>query len=111
MITAAEFRAAQRRLRAQGNPQDPCGRCGCMRNGHLPPPTYSFAKSGGSSGKVSRDPGASCHVLRLQILFLFLCGVRRALPQPTVPKLSVRSQIQGGDQWQKRRIPAYRLRA
>jgi hypothetical protein len=42
--------------------------------------------------QVSRDPGASCHVLRLQILFLFLRGVRRALPQPTVPKLYVRSQ-------------------
>ena len=28
MITVAEFRAAQRRLRAQGNPEDPCGRCG-----------------------------------------------------------------------------------
>ncbi len=56
MITAAEFRAAQRRLRAQGNPEDPCGRCGCQRIGHLPPPTYSFAKSGGSSGKSHEIP-------------------------------------------------------
>lgn len=62
MITAAEFRAAQRRLRAQGNPEDPCGRCGCTRIGHLPPPTYSFAKSGGSSGKSHEIPvqAATC---------------------------------------------------
>jgi len=27
-----------------------------MRIGHLPPPTYSFAKSGGSSGKSHEIP-------------------------------------------------------
>ena len=56
MITAADFREAQRLLRSRGNPEDPCGRCGCKRIGHLPGRTYSYAKSGGSSGKSREIP-------------------------------------------------------
>jgi hypothetical protein len=35
---------------------DPCGRCGCSRAGHQPGKTYSYAKSGGSSGKSHEIP-------------------------------------------------------
>lgn len=30
---------------------DPCGRCGCERRFHNPPKSYSYAKTGSSSGK------------------------------------------------------------
>ena len=32
-------------------PSDPCGRCGCERRFHNPPKSYSYAKTGSSSGK------------------------------------------------------------
>ena len=41
---------------ARGKPDDPCGRCGCSRDAHLPKPTFSYAKSGGSSGKAIEIP-------------------------------------------------------
>jgi len=51
VITAAEFREAQALLMSRGHSEDSCGRCGCKRKFHLPNRTYSYAKTGGSSGK------------------------------------------------------------
>ena len=56
MITAEQFREAQRRLMSRGKFEDPCGRCGCKRLTHLPDRTFSYAKSGGSSGKSHEVP-------------------------------------------------------
>lgn len=55
-IDDAVFKEAQDRLRAAGKPEDPCGRCGCRRDGHLPGKTFSYAKSGGSSGNSKEIP-------------------------------------------------------
>jgi hypothetical protein len=63
MISNAQFREVQRLLRVLGNPDDPCGRCGCKRVYHLPARTFSYAKSGGSSGKsreISVQAPTSC---------------------------------------------------
>lgn len=48
--SVAKFAAAQKALMARGGPDDPCAACGCKRKHHLPPRTYSYAKTGGSSG-------------------------------------------------------------
>lgn len=45
-----EFKGAQSALMQRGTPEQGCGACGCRREHHLPPPTFSYAKSGGSSG-------------------------------------------------------------
>lgn len=50
------FRAAQQALRQAGHLDDPCGRCGCMRRYHLPHITFSYAKTGGSSGRSREIP-------------------------------------------------------
>jgi hypothetical protein len=50
-ISAIEFKGQQAQLMRSGKPEDPCGDCGCRRDSHLPKKTFSYAKSGGSSGK------------------------------------------------------------
>lgn len=55
-IDPTVFAEAQARLKKAGKAEDPCGRCGCRRDGHMPKPTYSYAKSGGSSGKSVEVP-------------------------------------------------------
>lgn len=35
-------------------PTDPCGRCGCRRQYHNPPPSDDIAKTGGSSGNAHK---------------------------------------------------------
>jgi hypothetical protein len=63
----AEFKAIQAALLRAGAPTDACGRCGCPRaersvdgrswaGGHLPKPTFSYAKSGSSSGRSRELP-------------------------------------------------------
>ncbi len=55
-LSKEEFAAQQASLKAAGHPDDPCHRCGCRRKHHRPPPTFSYAKSGGSSGKSREIP-------------------------------------------------------
>jgi hypothetical protein len=55
-IPRGEFQDAQSALMRAGMPSDPCGRCGCRRKHHFPKPTFSFSKSGGSSGKSRELP-------------------------------------------------------
>lgn len=55
-IPRGEFKDIQSALMRAGMPEDPCGRCGCRRKDHFPTPTFSFAKSGGSSGKSHELP-------------------------------------------------------
>jgi hypothetical protein len=50
-LTRAEFEAAQEALMSRGKPADPCGACGCARKSHKAKSTFSYAKSGASSGK------------------------------------------------------------
>lgn len=50
-IDSRVFQQQQETLTASGAPEDPCGECGCRRKYHLPKPTFSYAKSGGSSGR------------------------------------------------------------
>lgn len=42
--------------RTEKLPTDPCGRCGCIRKAHEPPKTFSYAKTGASSGKSHELP-------------------------------------------------------
>jgi len=56
MISRAAFDAAQLELMSQGDPMDPCGRCGCRRKGHRPGRSFSFAKTGASSGNSHEIP-------------------------------------------------------
>jgi hypothetical protein len=51
LIDPRVFQEQQKTLAARGAPEDPCGECGCRRKYHLPKPTFSYAKSGGSSGR------------------------------------------------------------
>lgn len=51
-----KFAALQKALRQAGQPGDPCAACGCRRDAHLPKPTFSYAKSGGSSGRSVEIP-------------------------------------------------------
>jgi hypothetical protein len=55
-IPRGEFADAQNALMRAGAPEDPCGRCGCARKVHRPDSSYSYAKSGGSSGKSHQIP-------------------------------------------------------
>ena len=55
-IDPLAFAIAQEAMMVAGDPADPCGRCGCRRDGHLPKPAFSYAKSGGSSGKSIELP-------------------------------------------------------
>jgi hypothetical protein len=60
------FSAAQAALKSRGSLRDPCGRCGCRRGQHLPGKTFSYSKSGGSSGKSIELPvlaptSCDCH--------------------------------------------------
>jgi len=50
-VDSLQFEQAQKELMARGSPDDPCGHCGCRRKYHRPTKTFSYAKSGGSSGK------------------------------------------------------------
>ena len=54
--TAAQFIAAQNALKARGNPDDPCADCGAARKHHLPNRTFSYAKTGASSGNSRELP-------------------------------------------------------
>jgi len=65
-ISPVEFAGQQEELMRRGKPQDPCGYCGCTRGEHHPKPTFSYAKSGGSSGKsvelnVLAPTSCDCH--------------------------------------------------
>lgn len=80
MISAMEFREAQRLLRTRGNPDDPCGRCGCKRIFHLPTRTYSFAKSGGSSGKSHEIPTLAPTCCDCEFCFCFCVAFVEPFP-------------------------------
>ena len=80
MITAEQFREAQRILLSRGNPEDPCGRCGCKRGTHLPPRTYSYAKTGASSGKSHEIPVQAPTCCECKFCFCFCVGFIEPFP-------------------------------
>jgi hypothetical protein len=51
-----QFEAQQAAMMRAGDPDTPCGRCGCRRDRHLPGRTFSHATSGASSGKSHEVP-------------------------------------------------------
>src|SRR5271154_6831073 len=55
-LSLEKFKEAQAFLISNGRANDPCGKCGCRRDMLLPTPTFSYAKTGGSSGKSRELP-------------------------------------------------------